>query len=319
MADEENVNLIEKEENEVVENVTNFQDGESGINAFDWGKAWDITKKTINYSSIIAAYIGILAILSYPILHIINYFCHIDDFMKKLPLGYTSGIEEAGMFIVITLGVISIFIALKLMSWLIQRHSVIARIFCILLGGGYMYIMIDKHANEIVLSGIAMIFAIILFVFFIIPSLIVIHNAFLPIFRGIVPSVFTYYKFVFSFFPNTSGLLRFFDGAKSSVEKTNAEYAEKNRKFQEEYERKNQEDKAEYERKKEIEKQERETISSAAQNGNFVNVYGLKGNILFSRAGTLRGYTSSTVSIEVNGFITTYNGRGSIMHTRAAR
>ena len=89
--------------------------------------------------------------------------------------------------------------------------------------------------------------------------------------------------------------MKFCDSAKNSVEATNARYAEEDRRQQEE-------------------KQKRETISSAVQHGNAVNVYGLSGNLLFTVYGTLKGYTNSTVSVEYNGYVRTYNGRGNAIY-----
>ena len=299
MANEENLNVAECETNEA---IVDYEDTQFNVKTFDWNKIWDFTQKAINYLTIGAAYFGILALLSFPVLHIINYFCHIDSFMKTLPLGYMSWFSNStqndtsvAYICIIIFGAICVFVALKLGEWLVQKHSIISRIACILLGSGFIYIMIDKQANEIVLCCTMYIFALLGLIFIAIPVLIIGHNCFCPIFKGLVPSVFTYYKFLFSFFPKTSGLMKFCDGAKNSVEATNARYAEEDKRQQEE-------------------KQKRETISSAVQHGNVVNVYGLSGNIIFTVYGTLKGYTNSTVSVEYNGYVRTYNGRGNAIY-----
>lgn len=299
MANEENLNVAECETNEA---IVDYEDTQFNVKTFDWNKIWDFTQKAINYLTIGAAYFGILTLLSFPVLHIINYFCHIDSFMKTLPLGYMSWFSNStqndtsvAYICIIIFGAICVFVALKLGEWLVQKHSIISRIACILLGSGFIYIMVDKQANEIVFCCTMYIFALLGLIFFAIPVLIIGHNCFCPIFKGLVPSVFTYYKFLFSFFPKTSGLMKFCDSAKNSVEATNARYAEEDRRQQEE-------------------KQKRETISSAVQHGNAVNVYGLSGNLLFTVYGTLKGYTNSTVSVEYNGYVRTYNGRGNAIY-----
>lgn len=299
MANEENLNVAECETNEA---IVDYEDTQFNVKTFDWNKIWDFTQKAMNYLTIGAAYFGILTLLSFPVLHIINYFCHIDSFMKTLPLGYMSWFSNStqndtsvAYICIIIFGAICVFVALKLGEWLVQKHSIISRIACILLGSGFIYIMVDKQANEIVFCCTMYIFALLGLIFFAIPVLIIGHNCFCPIFKGLVPSVFTYYKFLFSFFPKTSGLMKFCDSAKNSVEATNARYAEEDRRQQEE-------------------KQKRETISSAVQHGNAVNVYGLSGNLLFTVYGTLKGYTNSTVSVEYNGYVRTYNGRGNAIY-----
>ena len=72
----------------------------------------------------------------------------------------------------------------------------------------------------------------------------------------------------------------------------------------------------ESERKRKQEEQERMTIGSAVQHGDYVQVYGLRGNILFTRNGILRGYTSSTVTIKNGSNAITYDGRGGILYSR---
>ena len=227
MADEENVNVAEVENNEVTEviDVTDFQDTASSVNATDWQKFGHIATKILNYSSIVAAYLGVFAFLSYPILHVINYFCHIESFMKTLPLGYTmtiTGMEDSQGFVTATFiifGCLCVFIALKLGLWLIQKYSIASKICCILLGSGFLYLMIDKQANDVLLLSLVAISFIILMLFVGIPLIIIIHNTFLPFFRGLVPSVFTYYKFLFRFFPHTSALANLCESGEKAVEK----------------------------------------------------------------------------------------------------
>lgn len=62
-------------------------------------------------------------------------------------------------------------------------------------------------------------------------------------------------------------------------------------------------------------------IASAQQRGSNVLVYGERGQILFTRAGTLQGYTSSTVTIinALRTLVITYNDKGTILFTREAR
>lgn len=62
-------------------------------------------------------------------------------------------------------------------------------------------------------------------------------------------------------------------------------------------------------------------IASAQQRGSNVLVYGERGQILFTRSGTLQGYTSSTVTIlnALRTLVITYNDKGTILFTREAR
>ncbi len=203
---------MQEEQNEIVEN-------EVFVNISNSEKLWIITKKIIDYSSIFAAYIGIFLILSYPILHITNAFCNIENFMKVLPLGYTTNlqcIESDSLAIapIIIWGIVSFFVAFKLFLWLFPRHSITSRIFCFLLGSGYMYLMIDKGANAVLFEYLNLAFALILIFFVGIPFLIFVHNNFFPVLKGVVPSVFTYYKFLLSFLPNTTEIMNCFDEIK---------------------------------------------------------------------------------------------------------
>lgn len=94
---------------------------------------------------------------------------------------------------------------------------------------------------------------------------------------------------------------------------------QKSIKSQQEYEERCRQQENERKEREQAEKQKRETIASATQNGDFVNVYNMNGTIMFSRAGTLRGWTNSTVSVEYRGFISTYNAKGSLLYSRAGK
>lgn len=51
-------------------------------------------------------------------------------------------------------------------------------------------------------------------------------------------------------------------------------------------------------------------ISVAVQKGSFVYVYDEKNHQLFSKSGTLVGYTGSSVSVKSGSFVYTYDDRG---------
>ena len=294
MADEENVNVAEVENNEVTEviDVTDFQDTASSVNATDWQKFGHIATKILNYSSIVAAYLGVFAFLSYPILHVINYFCHIESFMKTLPLGYTmtiTGMEDSQGFVTATFiifGCLCVFIALKLGLWLIQKYSIASKICCILLGSGFLYLMIDKQANDILLLSLVAISFIIFMLFVGIPLIIIIHNTFLPFFRGLVPSVFTYYKFLFRFFPHTSALANLCEKKKKIVNKAEEKY--KNRTI----------------------------INAYNWSNNAITVECSDGNY-FQLSGKLYGYTSNSVSVLIGkNWLHTYDAHGKPLGNR---
>ena len=57
-------------------------------------------------------------------------------------------------------------------------------------------------------------------------------------------------------------------------------------------------------------------IASAVQKGNNVYVYNEKNSLLFSRDGTLVGYTSTTVSIKRGNTTYTYDERNSLKFSR---
>lgn len=57
-------------------------------------------------------------------------------------------------------------------------------------------------------------------------------------------------------------------------------------------------------------------IASAKQSGNSVYVYNERGNLLFTRSGTLVGFTSSTVTIQSGSALYTYDERGNLMFTK---
>ena len=62
-------------------------------------------------------------------------------------------------------------------------------------------------------------------------------------------------------------------------------------------------------------------ITSAEQRGNVVFVYGERGKVLYTRPGTLLGYTGSSVTIanSTGVYAQTYNEKGSVMYTRSIR
>ena len=62
-------------------------------------------------------------------------------------------------------------------------------------------------------------------------------------------------------------------------------------------------------------------ITSAEQRGNVVFVYGERGKVLYTRPGTLLGYTGSSVTIanSTGNYSQTYNEKGSVMYTRSIR
>ncbi len=59
-------------------------------------------------------------------------------------------------------------------------------------------------------------------------------------------------------------------------------------------------------------------IGLAVQKSTMVYAYNEKGHNLWTIAGELCGFTSSTVSIKVNGMINTYNEKGQIIFSKSA-
>lgn len=58
-------------------------------------------------------------------------------------------------------------------------------------------------------------------------------------------------------------------------------------------------------------------IGTAKQNGSSVSVYDEKGNYLFSKSGTLIGYTATTVTIKTSsGSQSTYDEKGSYLFSK---
>ena len=57
-------------------------------------------------------------------------------------------------------------------------------------------------------------------------------------------------------------------------------------------------------------------IASAKQSGNSVRVYNEKGTQIFSKTGTLVGFTSSTASIKVGTRVVTYNEKGTQLFSK---
>ena len=57
-------------------------------------------------------------------------------------------------------------------------------------------------------------------------------------------------------------------------------------------------------------------ISLAKQQGSMVDVYNENGGLMWSRSGTLQGFTSTTVAIQQGSIISVYDQNGSIKFTR---
>lgn len=152
----------------------------------------DILRQIVN----ILGYLGVLAILSYPIIHIINKFCNINKFVASLPLGYTSGDETMVVF-----GILCLFFGLKMCLCLMKSHSITARIVCIIAGIAFMVFMCSKEANDILLNGVELIVIIAIAVFIGIPMLALCLK-FTP-FGMIVPPNFipNYYRALMKIFP----------------------------------------------------------------------------------------------------------------------
>lgn len=184
----EDGNIVEAEivENEISnsDEINNHNDNcveenyHEGID-FDWDNFWYYTQRTINILSIIVAFIGVLAILSYPLVHVVNTFFHIDSFIKNLPVGYLSSVsipdfkpaEPITMFI---FGFVCLMIGAKLCNWLVQYYSIGSRITCILMGSLFMYFMISQKANNMLIHGLEAV------------SILVIFILFIPIFEAIL-------------------------------------------------------------------------------------------------------------------------------------
>ena len=60
-------------------------------------------------------------------------------------------------------------------------------------------------------------------------------------------------------------------------------------------------------------------ISVAVQKGNTVYVYGELNQVLFTKSGTLHGYTGGSVSVLNGNTIYTYNEKGSTLSSHSAR
>lgn len=57
-------------------------------------------------------------------------------------------------------------------------------------------------------------------------------------------------------------------------------------------------------------------ITTAKQNGSTVYVYNEKGSLLFSKSGTLVGFTGSSVTIRSGSTDYTYDEKGSLMFSK---
>lgn len=89
---------------------------------------------------------------------------------------------------------------------------------------------------------------------------------------------------------------------RAEAEKRDRELAESHKKIAEENKR-----------IKEQEEIERYTIAWAEQRGTNVNAYNLKRELIFSRIGTLVGYSSGSVSVRNHNVITIYNSHGNMI------
>lgn len=122
--------------------------------------------------SIICATLGIFVILSYPLIHIIKVFCNIDKFMQTLPIGYLASVkfpdeawlEPITMFV---FGFLCLIFATRLGKWLIEKFSIASRITCFLSGGIFMFFMISKDANALLIQSLEFISILVLFIIFI--------------------------------------------------------------------------------------------------------------------------------------------------------
>ena len=54
-------------------------------------------------------------------------------------------------------------------------------------------------------------------------------------------------------------------------------------------------------------------ITTAVQKGSSVYVYGERNQVLFTKSGTLMGYTGSTVSVKNGSSVYTYNEKGAVI------
>lgn len=198
-------------DNTVEENLENSNESNYIItneqNSIDGEKVLNIAKQVADVLSKIFAYIGVLAILSYPVIHIINKFCNIDKFMASIPLGYTTSVADwenmphSANCVMIFFGFLCLFFGLKMCLWLMKLHSVAARITCIIIGILFIICMVSKAANDILLTGVNCI-AILAFIIFVgIPVLAFAlkctpFGAFVP--KGFVSS---YYSTLLRIFP----------------------------------------------------------------------------------------------------------------------
>lgn len=57
-------------------------------------------------------------------------------------------------------------------------------------------------------------------------------------------------------------------------------------------------------------------IGCAKQSGSSVNVYDINGSFLFSKSGTLMGFTCDTVAIQSGSSISVYDANGSFKYSK---
>jgi len=59
-------------------------------------------------------------------------------------------------------------------------------------------------------------------------------------------------------------------------------------------------------------------IGTATEKAGLVNVFDEKGNFLFTKTGSLKGYTGSTVSVEKGGLVHTYDEKGTFKFSKSS-
>lgn len=157
VSDEEETEDNENLSDDAYYNESEYVDKQS----FDWDNFLYYAGLTLDALSKLTAFLSILVILSYPLIHIINIFFHIDKFMKILPIGYVSSIKIENLMhpivapiTMILFGLICFIIASKLMAWLTKNFSITSRIVCIFTGITFVFFMISKEANDLLLKGL---------------------------------------------------------------------------------------------------------------------------------------------------------------------
>lgn len=148
-------------ENDLEENMENSDEQNYDLtnesNSFDGEKALDVTVHTADVLSKILAYLGVLAVLSYPIIHILDALFGMDKFMALLPLGYTkSSIPGTGDIsgLMAFFALFCLYNGVRMGIWVAKSPSMARRIICIVIGVLFMVGMVSKEANDILLGCI---------------------------------------------------------------------------------------------------------------------------------------------------------------------